>query len=193
MNAVIYDLEIKNAIAGRGEAKKPGVEYCDGWGDHAGMGISVLCAYDMEEDRCRVFCDDNRDDFAQLVANRKVCVGFNSVNFDDKVLKACWDITVPQPSVYDLMREARVAAGLKAEGFGGGLSLDGLAEATCEQGKVGDGAMAPVHWQRGEIGTVIDYCMRDVHLTWLLFDLVCKGRPLTHPKTSRPLHLRKPA
>ena len=63
-SVLVYDIEIVNAIPDREGIKKEGVEYCEGWGDHAGMGISVIGAYDALEDRYRVFCEDNGNDFA---------------------------------------------------------------------------------------------------------------------------------
>jgi len=46
MNTIIYDIEIAKAIPSKSEPKEEGVEYCKGWGDHAGMGIACLCAHD---------------------------------------------------------------------------------------------------------------------------------------------------
>lgn len=54
-DALIYDIEIAKAILGPKEKPMPGVEYCQGWTDYVGMGISVICAYDCAEDRYRVF------------------------------------------------------------------------------------------------------------------------------------------
>ena len=53
MKLVVYDIEIQKGILGKKEKPVPGIEYCNGWNDHANMGISVICAYDYEEDRYR--------------------------------------------------------------------------------------------------------------------------------------------
>jgi hypothetical protein len=49
-----------------------------------------------------------------------------------------------------------------------------------------------VQWQRGDFGTVIDYCLTDVYLTKQLMDRVLAGEPIVSPKTGRTLMLRIP-
>ena len=160
-SVLVYDIEIVNAIPDRDGIKKEGVEYCEGWGDHAGMGISVIGAYDAFEDRYRVFCEDNGNDFAALCAEREVLVGHNTIGFDNKVLAAS-GLEIDESKCYDIMREC--AHG----GSWGGLGLDKLTAANFGGGKSGSGADAPPAWQAGKIGWVIDYCLDDVRLTWRL-------------------------
>ena len=187
IRALIYDLEIKRAIPDKRGASIPGIEYCAGWHDHAAMGISTLCAYDCFEERYRVFCDDNKEEFFQLAKDR-LLVGYNSISFDNAVLRACWDFVTPEREdfCYDILQQIWIAAGLAPEfrypthiGFG----LDDVYRATFnESGKTGHGALAPVMWQRGEIGAVIDYCLQDVKLTLRLFKLILEGGALVNPK-----------
>ena len=87
IDMIVYDLEIVKAILGKNESPKAGVEYCEGWHDHKGMGISVLTAYDYDTDRYHVFMEDNLKDFEKLCEGRLV-IGFNSIHFDDKVCAA---------------------------------------------------------------------------------------------------------
>ncbi len=47
---LIYDIEIRNAIPDRNGATEPGVQYCEGWEDHRGMGIAVIGCYDYAAD-----------------------------------------------------------------------------------------------------------------------------------------------
>jgi hypothetical protein len=82
---IVYDIEIAKAIRGRGEKKIPGIEYCGGWNDHANMGVACLCAYDYNEERYRVFMQDNITEFLELATYSDVVVGFNSYNFDNKI------------------------------------------------------------------------------------------------------------
>lgn len=191
MSALVYDLEIQNAIPPKNAGeRRSDVQYCEGWGDHAGMGISVLCAYDTTADRYRVFCEDNAPEFAKLVAERDVVVTFNGKRFDNQVLGACWGIEVPETKHYDLLRELRRAQGMKPDGIGGG-SLAAWCEANFGQGKSGEGAMAPIDWQRGNVGTVIDYCLMDTKLTTLLYRLASLRQPIKKP-TGGTLMLRHP-
>ncbi|HDR8950784.1 TPA: ribonuclease H-like domain-containing protein [Burkholderia vietnamiensis] len=196
-NSLIYDIEIAKAILGRGETRIDGVQYCDGWHDHAGMGISVIGAYDYAESRYRVFCEDNLDAFVELCAERAPLVSFNGIGFDDKVINATLDpySAMPrEPFRYDLLAEIWRAAGLDPT-FGGnshaGYDLDATCEANFGIRKSGDGAHAPIAWQQGRVGEVIDYCLNDIRLTKRLFDhAVVLGEPIVLAKTGASVRLR---
>ena len=88
MKALVYDLEILNAIKNKDEEFLPDIKYCGGWNDHANMGISVLTAYDYAKDEVRVFCGDNLPEFLDLVEECDYVVGFNSHRFDRRVVNA---------------------------------------------------------------------------------------------------------
>ncbi|MCK4822746.1 hypothetical protein KA005_43685, partial [bacterium] len=114
---LVYDIEIKKAILGKTDQPIEGVEYCDGWNDHAEMGVSCVCCYDYVDDRYRVFCEDNMQDFALLVDSREVIVGFNNIGFDNKVL-AYQGTDPPEQNLeylnkrsYDILAEIRHAGG----------------------------------------------------------------------------------
>jgi hypothetical protein len=194
--ALIYDIEIVKAIASKNEAKNPGIEYCAGWGDHANMGVSVIGAYDYAEDRYRVFCADNFSEFAQL-AGERLCVGFNSVRFDNAVIRASNITAIGDADSYDILREMWIAAGVgNGDPFvfdkHAGYSLDATCEKNFGTRKTGNGALAPVLWQQGKIGAVIDYCLNDIRLTKQLFDKILAGQPIVSPKDGRELSLRVP-
>lgn len=196
MNAIIYDCEIINAIPSRDGSVVTGVTYCAGWRDFPNMGVSVTGVYDYAEDRYRVFCGDNREEFGALIAKRDLCVGFNSIPFDNALLGACeWPSPI-QEKCYDLLREAWAAAGLGPD-FNfkthGGYGLDALCEINFGTKKSGNGALAPVLWQQGRRGEVIDYCLNDIRLTKQLFDRVLLGAPIISPKDGKALDLRRPS
>lgn len=198
MNIIIYDLEIIKGIPNRDGSREEGIEYCGGWHDHASMGISVNCAYDYQEDRYRVFTEDNKDEWQELCEKRQpLCVGFNSIPFDNAVLSATASWFAPsEDKCYDLLREQWAAAGLGSKfdfKTHGGFGLDDSCKANGLPGKTGNGALAPVMWQRGQIGKVIDYCITDVHRTKLLFDRVLNDLVLIHPRNSSDvLRMRDP-
>lgn len=180
---IIYDCEIVKAIQKKGEPRINGIEYCDGWKDFTNMGISVICAYDYATDRYRAFCDDNFGEFEILVDSTDCVVGFNSLAFDNK-LCAEYGIKVPDEKSYDLLVE--IWAGNKlGPNFvypsHAGYGLDSMAKANVGQQKTNNGAFAPVLWQRGQIGQVIDYCLQDVALTKKLVDMVCINGGLMNP------------
>ena len=188
---LVYDIEIIKAIPPRGGELEEGVEYCAGWDDHANMGVACIGAYDFETDRTRVFLADNIAEFEALAGERPVA-GFNSIKFDDQVCRACG---IEVRTGYDLLVELWAAAGLGPTfrpATHVGYGLDATAQANGLPGKTGHGALAPVQWQRGECGKVIDYCLEDVRLTVQLIREVDERGSLECPKTGRMLDVRPP-
>lgn len=189
---IIYDIEIKKAIHKKGEPKLDGIEYCKGWRDYAGMGISCLVANDYINGQYRLFMDDNIHDFLKLCKGRLV-VGFNSVGFDNRIIEAMFGVNLDDQS-YDILREMWIASGLKPT-FGGkshtGFSLDLTSGRNLGANKSGDGALAPIDYQEGRYGNLIDYCMRDVWLTSRLMDCIMDMGGLYSPKTKKFLEMKQ--
>lgn len=196
MNTLIYDIEIIKAIPNRSGPRDPKIEYCEGWHDHENMGVSVIGCYDYREDRYRVFCADNFGAFLSRCAiDGTLLVSFNGISFDNRVIDACLKTKIPERICYDLLVEVWAASGLGpkfAYPSHAGFGLDAICEANFGTKKTGNGAFAPVLWQRSQIGEVIDYCLNDVRLTKQLFDHVLDGGRLKCPKTGNPLTLRSP-
>lgn len=188
MKVLVYDLEIINAVPGR-DKPIPGIKYCQGWDDKVGMGISVIGAFDYSTQRYRVFLDDNFTDFILLARSVDLLVTFNGVGFDNKVVEACIG-PIGQPENYDLMAEMMEAADTDQRK---GFSLDATCWANLSLNKSMDGGLAPVNWQEGRRGSVIDYCLNDVRLTKALFDRVKQTGGLRDPRDpSKFLEMRKP-
>ena len=167
---IIYDCEIKRGVVTENNQRRNGCDYADGWEDFSGMGISVLCAYDMLESRYRVFCDDNMEDFVNLACNRRGVIGFNNHRFDDRLL-AAHGIYVGYYSL-DVAELIWSAAGVPDGEQPRGLGLDAICKANGLGGKSASAADAPNDWQRGRIGRVIDYCLNDVRMTVRLLRLI---------------------
>lgn len=189
---LIYDIEIRNAIPDRGGDPIPDVTYCEGWGDHRGMGIAVICCYDYATDRPRVFCSDNLADFGALLASHDCVVGFNNQRFDDLIL-AAHGVELPEGKSYDILQEVYRGLGLVPGEYRKGYRLADLCAANFRAQKSGDGALAPIAWQQGRLGTVIDYCLRDVHLTKKLLDRIIRvGRLIDPNAPDSRIPVRKP-
>lgn len=181
---MVYDIEIKRAIPPKRGQLVEGIEYCEGWHDHANMGIAVVGTYDFITRQYRVFCEDNLGDLTELISRHECVIGFNNVAFDDKVLGVA-GIKIDSNKSYDLLREIWVAAGLYPVYSGvshNGFSLEAMSQANLKSRKSGNGAMAPVLWQQGQIGSVIDYCLNDVFLTVELIRIVCDQERLIDPR-----------
>lgn len=198
MNALIYDIEIAKAIQSRGESRLEYVEYCKGWGDHAGMGISCICAYDYVERSYRVFMKDNMAAFKDLLVNRNLIVGFNSIKFDNEVLLYHPETSGVSLSLksYDLLREIWIGVGLNPDKFSpkthGGYGLDDVCKINFGMLKSGNGALAPVDFQRGNYGGLVDYCLNDVRMTKSLFDRVLETGQILSPKTGEIITIAQP-
>lgn len=188
-NALIYDIEIIKAVPDKKMPKIEGLEYCAGWHDHANMGISVIGAYDYAENRYRVFCKDNFDEFAKLLAVRRPLVTFNGLNFDNRVIDAVMKIGYePDEGDYDILVEMWRAAGLGPQfkfPTHVGFSLDAVCKVNFGTEKSGSGGKAPIDWQAGRIGTVIDYCLNDVKLTKQLYDIILMTGLLLDPRNGQ--------
>jgi hypothetical protein len=181
---IVFDCEIEKAILMSGENMIEGIEYCEGWSDFEGMGLSCICAYDYVDTRSRVFCKDNFDEFQDLVNKADVVIGFNNIGFDNKLCSA-HGIKIPEDRSYDLLVHIWIAAGLGPvyqHPTHAGYGLDAVCETNFGIRKTGHGAMAPVDWQRGNIGRVIDYCANDVRMACHLFDYVMSHGYIINPK-----------
>jgi hypothetical protein len=186
---LVYDLEIKNAIPPKDPADRlPDVTYCAGWHDHANMGVAVLVAFDLDSGAYHIYCDDNIEDFFNLAATADRLIGFNNIQFDDKVLEATYPAVYPyiaQVQRYDILREIWLSEGhpptyksSAQQGYG----LDDMVRINFNLGKSGNGALAPVDWQHGKTGSVIDYCAYDVFLTAKLYRQIQTLHALDNPK-----------
>jgi len=196
VRAVIYDTETIRSVPPRGKPRVEGIEYCKSWTDYEGMGISVVCAYDYGSDLYRIFMCDNAVQFQWLINRADVIIGFNSLKFDNNLVRE-FGINLPDSKSYDLLVEIWIAAGLAPtyqHGTHAGYSLNdciranfGITKGACG----GDGA--PVKWQQGKIGIVTDYCLADVCGTKKLIDKIMSTGRITDPVyPERTLEVRKP-
>lgn len=196
MKALIYDIEIKKAIQSKNEERLTGIDYCEGWHDHANMGIACIGVYDYAEDRYRMFMDDNMDDFFHLCDDRELLVGFNNIAFDNAVINASAPMLTEASKFFDILVELWAAAGLGPQfkfpthaGFG----LDTLCKVNFGTAKSGHGALAPVDFQKGRYGSLVDYCLNDVRLTKQALDEIMRSGQLRDPRDpSKLLILSKP-
>lgn len=179
-DGLVYDIEIYKAIHQGGEWLDD-IEYCKGFHDKANMGITVIAAFDLATRLPHIFLKDNFDKFVELAASREHIIGFFSKEFDDEV---CCLHGIQVKTTYDLHEEVKIAAGHSAKHRISGYGLDKMAYANFGEKKSMDGADAPIEWQRGNYGKVIDYCLRDVMLA---MKLLISGSSLTSPVDGKPL------
>lgn len=191
---IVLDCEIKNAILGRGEVAIPGIEYCGGWRDFAGMGISTVCTYDTATHLSRCFLKEDLGDLSVYLW-KKPTSGFNTKRFDNLLL-AQHGVDIDTSIHYDMLEQIWIALGLNPDKFNphthGGWGLDAVCGATLGLHKTGHGALAPVWWQQKRHGKVIDYCLNDVHMEGQLLLHIIKYGWVVSPKDRTPLRVATP-
>lgn len=176
MKLVVYDCEIRHCIPDGKNPIPEGMATCAGWTDYVGMGISVITAYVWGEGY-RVFLEDNMDEFKELANHPDTMLaGFHSWRFDDRLIAAVLGVLLPDHRSWDLLRQIAIAAGMNPSGVPHGYSLDALCEANFLPKKTASGAQAPILWQSGLIGTLIDYGLGDTMRTKKLIELALDGR-----------------
>lgn len=188
MQALIYDIEIANAIPVGDRVE--GINYCRGWTDYEGMGIAVIgCQLGEDNFDCFYSTASFFDYLTFLDDTDYVLVGFNSKSFDDNLLQAHGLEGIE--THYDLLEEVRFAAGHNPCRAPRGYSykLDAIARAN-GMAKNFDGALAPVLWQQGHVQQVVEYCLNDVAITKAILDLGLAGE-LIDPNTAKKLKLRE--
>lgn len=189
MKGLIYDTEILKAIPTWSAPNVPGIEYCQGWRDFPNMGLACCCALEFDSwgfGAPRVFLKDNFDELARLAADPDVLmVGFNNHQFDDQLLQAAIGARVANS--YDLLREVWMFVGVDPDHYHasthGGYGLNAIAEANDCGSKTGRGDLAPILWQKGQPGKVIDYCMNDVFLLARLIQKLIRAGSIINPVT----------
>lgn len=185
---IIIDVETKKAILGRGETPIAGIEYCGGWRDFQGMGIACVCTYDITSQLSRVFLEEDLCALQDYLRG-KPTAGFNTKRFDIPLLEEhgvsfgpyqTKELELHPPAAhYDMLEQIWLALGLDPDKFNprthGGWGLDAVCQATLGIAKTGNGALAPVWWQQGKRGKVIDYCLNDVWMEGQLLLWILKG------------------
>lgn len=187
VGAIAYDVEIISAIPQAGEVRDPSLFYCEGWEDYAGMGLSVVTAYDFVEKAYRVYLQDNLDQLRTLVNSRGVIMGFNNRRFDDNVLAAN-EIYVPKNKCYDLWEEV---VKTQPDGQRRGFTLNDMLKANGLTPKSGLGSEAPGWAQKGLWGILINYCLDDTRLFIFLLRLAMNDM-MQNPKGGGYMKVRKP-
>lgn len=183
MITVVFDLEIQKLIVpGKDKAT---AEDCDlvaagkavhGWSQAHTAGIASAVAYWAEKDRYFVYGDrfDEHLDLASLIESADRVVGYNHWTFDYPLLAASTgrpideltDLDAP-PGERDIDLLQMIWAGLGRRDFDSLYGLHKVSLGTLGPlgGKNGSGEHAPVLYQEGRFGALLNYNLRDVELT----------------------------
>lgn len=187
-NIFIYDAEIRHGVSTADNPRQPGFRYAESWTDYAGMGIAVVCGYDMAESRYRVIMEDNLSELQRL-ADTCTLIGFNNWRFDDRLMRAN-GINIRDGHSKDIAAAIWKAAGIPNGEHPKDLGLDAICRANRLPGKTGNGADAPQLFQRGRIGQVVDYCLGDVRSTLQMYRYIREEGGITDPRNGNWISVR---
>lgn len=152
-SALVFDIETKKSF-----------DEVGGRNNHHLLGISVIGVYDYLEDKYTAFEEKDVSKFEDLIEKRDLLIGFNTKDFDYKVLQPYLKkITLTNVNSLDLMESIERAAGFR-------VALNNLAKNTLGEEKSGHGLEALEWLREGRIEDVKKYCLDDVRLTKDLYE-----------------------
>lgn len=200
LNSWVFDLEIRRMIPDKYSIPIAGIEYCNSWGDHRGMGVSCLVTARPDGTDVRFYTNDimpkkgeenvyHLSYFAALVKDASLLIGYGSRKFDAKVL-ACLGIYIDDRKHLDFLYEAKKKLRNQAPK---GYKLEDVSLRCGGPRKTEDGALAPLYWQRGERQRVMNYCKNDIDMIIAIAQrYLLTGGCIPTPENA-PLRLRTPS
>ena len=133
-----------------------------GWGNIRDMRLAVAVTYDAADDTYRDYTEQDIDPLVAALRGADLIVGYNILRFDYEVLRAYTDEPLSDLPTVDMLQDLYRTLGWR-------LKLNDVAAATLGEGKSADG-LAAVRWFReGKLDKVLDYCRRDVEVTWQVY------------------------
>jgi DEAD/DEAH box helicase domain-containing protein len=143
-----------------------------GWGEEKPAGVSaprlaVAVVYDAAPCAYRAYFEGDVPALLDRLGRAELVVGFAVRSFDYRVLERYGGPSVHELPTLDILEEVRRAVRRR-------VGLNHLALATLGRGKSGDGWQALRWWRAGQVEQVVEYCRRDVELTWELFEFGCR-------------------
>jgi DEAD/DEAH box helicase domain-containing protein len=172
-HTLVFDLETQKLAAEVG-----------GWDNKRDMKMSVGVVYDCDDGVFRDYMEDGVQALYADLAQAKMVIGFNIINFDLEVLSA---YVSPEKlkalPVLDLLE--RVHFALKRR-----VKLDDLASATLGRNKTAEGTEAVRWFRERDFTRLIEYCRADVALTRDLWDFGLKNRFVLFPSAGGIMKVR---
>jgi DEAD/DEAH box helicase domain-containing protein len=133
-----------------------------GWDHIRDMRLAVAVTYDPVENLYRDYFEA---DAARLIADLRsadLIVGYNLYRFDYEVLRAYTDDALADLPTVDMLQDLYRQLGWRPK-------LDSVASATLSENKSADGLQAVRWFRAGQLAQVVDYCRRDVEVTWRVY------------------------
>ena len=134
-----------------------------GWNNIRGMRLAVAVTYDVGADTYQHYTESEVDQLIATLQGAELVVGYNVLRFDYEVLNAYAEEPLTDLPTVDMLQDLYHTLGWRPK-------LDDVAAATLGEGKSADGLQAVYWFREGEVQKVIDYCRRDVEVTWRVYD-----------------------
>jgi DEAD/DEAH box helicase domain-containing protein len=151
-NTIIFDLETQYAA-----------DEVGGWSNIRDMRLAVGVTYNVETDTYSSFTEKEADVLIKTLQEADLVVGYNLLRFDYEVLRAYTNDPLSDLPTVDMLQDLYRALGWRPK-------LDDLAAATLGERKSADGLQAVRWFREGQLDKVVDYCRRDVEVTWLVYE-----------------------
>ncbi len=159
MNTLVFDIETSNFFTDVGRY------------NFGALDISAVGLYSYAEDKYACFAGEDIKEGLRLLGEGDTLVGFGISRYDIPVLNHHYSkllsggLNFFHKNRVDLLDEIELVTGRR-------VSLNRLAQANLGQGKLAhDGSEAIDLYKAGKIEELKAYCLKDVELTKLLYDM----------------------
>lgn len=132
-----------------------------GWNNADKMGVSIAVLFDGKT--YQPFTQDELSTMFDTMKQADIIIGFNTLNFDYKVLQPFCSYDLWSLPSLDLLHEIKKRLNYR-------VSLDNLASSTFNINKSANGLLTLQWWKEGNMENIIKYCQKDVELTKQLFE-----------------------
>ncbi len=149
---IVFDVETKHLA-----------DEVGGWAHIRRLGLSVAVTYDPQHEVYQTYLEEQARDLVAALRSATLVVGFNVFRFDYEVLRAYTNDPLQDLPTLDMLQDLYRTLGWRPR-------LDDLASATLGVGKGADGVQAVQWYRSGEMDRLIDYCRRDVEVTWRIYE-----------------------
>jgi DEAD/DEAH box helicase domain-containing protein len=130
--------------------------------------LAVAVVYEAASGTYRAYFEGHASALLERLHRAELVVGFAVRSFDYRVLERYGGPSVHELPTLDILEEVRRAVRRP-------VGLHHSALATLGRGKSADGWQALRWWRAGQVERVVEYCRRDVELTWELFAFGCRN------------------
>ncbi len=137
-------------------------EEVGGWDQIHRLGLSAAVVLDTTRGAFTRYVEKQASELIAMLRSAALVIGYNVLRFDYRVLEPYGGENLAALPTIDLLEHLHRKLGFR-------VALDSVAEATLGEAKSGEGPLAVQWYRAGEIEKVLDYCQKDVELTWRVF------------------------